>query len=127
MRRTPSPQQFFDSAGRQLAAGVAAAGAAVGLNSIREESKTGSERRRDKGKEREDGFSDHERWSEEAVSRRTEGTRSLEAAAVSGSSGKSRSKKTVAVVVSADSEFDSSHGDGDMDYRTEHAVSHLTP
>ena len=30
LRRTPSPQQFFDSTGKSVAAGVAAAGAAMG-------------------------------------------------------------------------------------------------
>ena len=54
LRRTPSPQQFFDSAGKTVAAGMAAAGAAVGsaLAAIREE---------DKG-----AYADHETWSEEA-------------------------------------------------------------
>ncbi|KAK5010905.1 hypothetical protein LTR28_007001 [Elasticomyces elasticus] len=64
IRRTPSPQQFFDAAGHRLAAGVAAAGVVVGgaLGSIREEDDPQHEDGR-----REDGFSDHERWSEEAA------------------------------------------------------------
>src|SRR6478735_3017338 len=42
LRRTPSPQQFFDSTGKTVAAGVAAASAAMGkaLASIREEDKS---------------------------------------------------------------------------------------
>ncbi|PHH55181.1 hypothetical protein CFIMG_000084RA [Ceratocystis fimbriata CBS 114723] len=52
--RTPSPQQFFDSAGKSIVTGISAATAAVGnaLQSIREEDKT--------------AFQDHETWSEEA-------------------------------------------------------------
>lgn len=54
IRRTPSPQQILDEASRRVAAGVAAAGAVVGgaLSSIREESR--------------DDYGDHSRWSEEA-------------------------------------------------------------
>ncbi|KAL5615309.1 hypothetical protein BROUX41_005358 [Berkeleyomyces rouxiae] len=52
--RTPSPQQFFDSAGKTIVTGLSVATAAVGsaLQSIREEDKT--------------AFQDHETWSEEA-------------------------------------------------------------
>lgn len=54
IRRSPSPQQILDEASRRVAAGVAAAGAVVGgaLSSIREESR--------------DDYGDHSRWSEEA-------------------------------------------------------------
>ncbi|KAI9823391.1 MAG: hypothetical protein M1826_007747 [Phylliscum demangeonii] len=54
IRRTPSPQQIFDQASKKVAAGVAAAGAAVGgaLWPIGEESK--------------EDYGDHSRWSEEA-------------------------------------------------------------
>ena len=58
LRRTPSPQQFFDGASKTVVAGMAAAGAVVGsaLSSIREEDKN--------------AYKDHETWSEEAESRR---------------------------------------------------------
>ncbi|PMB73841.1 hypothetical protein BM221_001267 [Beauveria bassiana] len=79
LRRTPSPQQFFDSTGKTITAGVAAAGAAIGktLASIREEDK----------------YPDDSRvWSEEADAKKERGP-------VSGD----RRRRTVAVVVSADS------------------------
>jgi hypothetical protein len=79
LRRTPSPQQFFDSAGKTVAGGVAAAGAVMGkaLASIREEDKQ---------------YGDRNPWSEEADAKKD---RSVPA------SGKRR--KTVALIVSADS------------------------
>ncbi|KEY69705.1 hypothetical protein S7711_03191 [Stachybotrys chartarum IBT 7711] len=79
LRRTPSPQQFFDSTGKTVAAGVAAAGAAVGkaLASIREEERP---------------FADNNPWSEEADARKDRAT-----------PGGGRKRKTVAIVVSADS------------------------
>lgn len=129
LRRTPSPQQFFDGASRRVAAGVAAAGAAVGgaLSSIREEDK------RD--------FEDHSRWSEEAEFRA-----GGEEAGVGGASSQKRSgpelratetssstlqatqpgtktigkRKTVAIVVSADTVYDK-HSE-DVSYLQEHAV-----
>jgi hypothetical protein len=55
IRRTPSPQQVFDTVSKKTAAGWAAAGAA--LASIREEDK-------------DDAYGDHSRWSEEAAIRR---------------------------------------------------------
>ena len=57
LRRTPSPQQFMEGASRSVVAGVAAAGAVVGsaLSSIREEDKN--------------AYKDHKTWSEEAESR----------------------------------------------------------
>ncbi|KAM3552855.1 hypothetical protein ARSEF4850_007186 [Beauveria asiatica] len=79
LRRTPSPQQFFDSTGKTITAGVAAAGAAIGktLASIREEDK----------------YPDDSRvWSEEADAKKERGP-------VSGD----KRRRTVAVVVSADS------------------------
>ncbi|MCJ1467901.1 hypothetical protein MMC07_006526 [Pseudocyphellaria aurata] len=133
LRRTPSPQQLFDGASRRVAAGVAAAGAAVGgaLSSIREEDK------RD--------FEDHSRWSEEAEFR----TGGVEAG-VGGISSRKRSgsemratetssalqaskpgtkavgkRKTVAIVVSAHT-VDHKHSE-DVPYLQEHAsiLSHL--
>ena len=129
LRRTPSPQQLFDGASRRVAAGVAAAGAAVGgaLSSIREEDK------RD--------FEDHSRWSEEAASRTGGLKASLEAREAQnlpepeprsvdglssahpvtqlGPSNKGK-RKIVAIILSADTEYNS-HGD-DESYLQEHAV-----
>lgn len=133
VRRTPSPQQFFDSAGQRIAAGMAAAGAAVGgaLGSIREEDGNG------KRKEVEEGFSDHERWSEEAESKRVEAQSGESAAAVSShvesfnasvkagpsstATGKSRARRTVAVVVSAETSFGDQQEE-DVEHHSEHAV-----
>ncbi|KAF6806937.1 peroxin 22-like protein [Colletotrichum sojae] len=102
LRRTPSPQQFLESAGKTVTAGVAAAGAAAGraLAAIREEDKN--------------AYADHETWSEEADARKERGP-------VSREPGKRR--KTVVIVVSADS-----HGDDfDEDGFHEHAsiLSHI--
>lgn len=131
LRRTPSPQQIFDGASRKVAAGVAAAGAVVGgaLSSIREE---------DKG-----DFEDHSRWSEEAESRsngadtrKQPDTRALDsstavagpsrqpATAVKRSGGTRR--KTVAIVISAESSHESDTQD-DPEYHQEHAVMLLIP
>ncbi|TLS25050.1 hypothetical protein PpBr36_06963 [Pyricularia pennisetigena] len=92
LRRTPSPQQFLDSAGKTVAAGVAAAGAAVGsaLAAIREEDKN--------------AYADHETWSEEADAKKKD----------KGSSSKhgSKKRKTVAIVVSADMRMDEVDEDG---------------
>lgn len=87
LRRTPSPQQFIETGGKSVAAGFAAAGAAMGkaLSSIREEDKT---------------YGNSNPWSEEA-----------DAKADRGPLGSARGRKTVAIVVSADSplaEVDSS-------------------
>lgn len=119
IRRTPSPQQVFDSVSKKTAAGWAAAGAAAGaaLASIREEDK--------------DDFGDHSRWSEEAAMRRNvEAQSSQSAAAVetqaksfaaSVRSGPSTGKrKTVVLVVSAESLMDREEEDGN--YRSENAV-----
>lgn len=104
LRRTPSPQQFFSDAGKRVAAGVAGMGAAVGsaLAAIREEDKT--------------AYADHETWSEEAEARRDK-----PAAAPSQSQPRDSNKrrKTVAIVVSADTNIGELEGDGIH----EHAVS----
>ncbi|KAH6885752.1 hypothetical protein B0T10DRAFT_491487 [Thelonectria olida] len=91
LRRTPSPQQFFDSTGKTVAAGVAAAGAVMGkaLASIREEDKSPYE---------------HEQsnpWSEEADAKQERAPPTP--ASPSNISG-ARKRKTVAIVVSADSQ-----------------------
>jgi len=105
LRRTPSPQQFFDSAKRTVAAGVTAAGAAVGsaLAAIREE---------DKG-----AYADHETWSEEADAKQDR------AVGPSHSKESNKRRKKVAIVISADSRLD----DVDADGFHEHAsiLSHI--
>ena len=102
LRRTPSPQQFFDSAKRTVAAGVTAAGAAVGsaLAAIREEDKS--------------AYADHETWSEEADAKQ-------DRAVGPSHSNKDANKrrKKVAIVISADNHLD----DVDADGFHEHAVS----
>jgi len=104
LRRTPSPQQFLDSAKKTVAAGVTAAGAAVGsaLAAIREEDKN--------------AYADHETWSEEADAKK-------ERAAPSQSRDANKRRKKVAIVVSADSHID----DVDSDGYHEHAsiLSHI--
>ena len=93
LRRTPSPQQFLDNTGKSVAAGFAAAGAAMGkaLASIREEDKPYAENP----------------WSEEA-----------DAKAVRAPVAASRERKTVAIVVSADSPLVEEDANGYV----EHAV-----
>ncbi|KUI55267.1 hypothetical protein VP1G_02597 [Cytospora mali] len=100
LRRTPSPQNILDRAGKTVAAGVAAAGTAVGsaLAAIREEDKA--------------AFADHETWSEEADAKNEKPGDSRPR----GSGSKKR--KTVAIVISADTQLDNPDEDG---YH-EHAV-----
>lgn len=110
LRRTPSPQQFMEGASRTVVAGVAAAGAVVGsaLSSIREEDKN--------------AYKDHKTWSEEAdrlpgpsssgpapgIEMRSVSEAGI-AAAPKAPAGNGR-RKTVAIVVSADT-----NNDGMMD------------
>ena len=123
IRRTPSPQQVFDTVSKKTVAGLAAAGAAAGaaLASIREEDKD------DK-----DDFGDHSRWSEEASLRRNVEAQSGQSTtavdsqarsfAASVRSGPSTGKrKTVVLVVSAESLMDRDD-DHEGTYRTETAV-----
>lgn len=86
LRRTPSPQQFFDSTGKTVAAGVAAASAAMGkaLASIREEDKS--------------PFDDTNPWQEEADAKNERAPADTSSPLVGGS----RRRKTVAIVVSAE-------------------------
>ena len=123
LRRTPSPQQIFDGARRNVVAGVTAAGAAVGgaLSSITEEGKG--------------GYEDHSRWSEEADSQQGEPSRKgpelrdLEGSTSSRQTTQSTIKasgkrKTVAIVVSAETNYEHSEG---AEYHQEHAVGvHMT-
>lgn len=129
LRRTPSPQQLFENASRQVVAGVAAAGAVVGgaLSSIREEDQ------RD--------FKDHNPWSDEAESRAvgaqgtTENAPQVKHAAeppaqqtlssqrrliLSEEKRGSGKQKKVAIVVSAD--YDSHDHSDEISYHQEHAV-----
>lgn len=105
LRRTPSPQQVFDGATRSVVAGVAAAGAAVGsaLSSIREEDKN--------------AYKDHRTWQEEQEIRAATSATSKDKGTElkSGNEpGVSTSRiaqphsrrRTVAIVVSADSSND---------------------
>jgi hypothetical protein len=119
LRRTPSPQQMFDGVSRTVVGGVAAAGAVVGsaLGSIMEEDKN--------------AFKDHKTWSEEAEAR---GVPAVSPVPPGGIEMRSDSipgvvatpripqnngkRKTVAIVVSADSGVD----DYDEDEFHEHAV-----
>jgi hypothetical protein len=122
LRRAPSPQQFMEGASRTVVAGVAAAGAVVGsaLSSIREEDKN--------------AYKDHRTWSEEAESRLPGvspgpapgiGMRSTSEVAVSAAAPKAPvgngRRRTVAVVVSADT-----NDDGMMDEDDTFIASILT-
>ncbi|KAM0285838.1 hypothetical protein ACHAQH_001301 [Verticillium albo-atrum] len=104
LRRTPSPQQFFEHAGKTVTAGVAAAGAAAGraLAAIREE---------DKG-----AYADHETWSEEADARKGR-------QADPQSRGPAKRRKTVAIVVSADSNINDLDEDGFLEHAS--ILSHI--
>ncbi|KAH6872330.1 hypothetical protein BKA58DRAFT_419786 [Alternaria rosae] len=131
IRRTPSPQQLFDTVSKKTAAGWAAAGAAAGaaLASIREEDK-------------DEAFGDHSRWTEEATIRRNVEAQSRDsnaavdvqarsfAASVRKAEGRGESyggrRKTVVLVVSAESLMDRVDDD-ESSYREENAtiLSHL--
>ncbi|KAK9425983.1 hypothetical protein SUNI508_12690 [Seiridium unicorne] len=105
LRRTPSPQQFLSNAGKAVTAGVGAVGAAMGsaLAAIREEDKN--------------AYVDHETWSEEADARKDKDKHPSQLR------DPSKRRKTVAVVVSADTNM----GDFDDDGFHEHAsiLSHI--
>ncbi|KAK5681437.1 hypothetical protein LTS10_005967 [Elasticomyces elasticus] len=149
MRRTPSPQQFYDQASKQVSAGLAAAGGVLGSimedgDEVEQEAygrregerrSGGGEVREERREEQREGFSDHERWSEEAEEKeRDRGVVEVESerradAARSGrstSDGKQRARKTVAVVVSADTNMDGKMDEEDIIY-DQHAsiLSHL--
>lgn len=99
LRRTSSPQQFLTNAGKTMAAGMAGVGAAVGsaLAAIREDDRT--------------AYADHETWSEEAEARK-------EKTSVPQAKESNKRRKTVTIVVSADTNMD----DFDADGFHEHAV-----
>ncbi|KAI0124783.1 hypothetical protein BJ170DRAFT_476084 [Xylariales sp. AK1849] len=104
LRRTPSPQQFLSNAGKTVAAGVGAVGAAMGsaLAAIREEDKN--------------AYADHETWSEEAEARKGKDKQSQ-----SREPGKRR--KTVAVIISADTNMDDIDEDGFLEHAS--ILSHI--
>jgi hypothetical protein len=114
LKRTPSPQQFFDGASRTVVAGVAAAGAVVGnaLSSIREEDKN--------------AYKDHKTWSEEAESRKVGASAGVAASGTRTQvqqgppSAGNVKRKTIAVVISADVDGDGL--DDGEDHHHEHAV-----
>ena len=112
LRRTPSPQQFFDSTGKNITAGVAAVSAAMGkaLASIREEDKS--------------PYGESNPWSEEADAKKERGPAAGPSTSTSSNNNANSSKrrKTVAIVVSADSHV---AGDEDDAFH-EHAVSSPT-
>jgi hypothetical protein len=125
IRRTPSPQQLFDTVSKKTAAGWAAAGAAAGaaLASIREEDK-------------DEAYGDHSRWSEEAAIRRNVEAQSRDSAGAVGTQTKSFAasvrkaegsgrndgkRRTVVLVVSAESLTDRDHEDEGR-YHEENAV-----
>ncbi|KAJ5050708.1 uncharacterized protein L3040_002583 [Drepanopeziza brunnea f. sp. 'multigermtubi'] len=123
LRRTPSPQQLFDNASRSVVGGIGAMGAVVGsaLGSIMEEDRT--------------AYKDHKTWSEEAAARAlTETQGPIEMRSADHTPGVAPAqrvavhhgrRKTVAVVVSADTHSDALvHDEGEFH---EHAsvLSHL--
>jgi len=125
LRRTPSPQQFMEGASRTVVAGVAAAGAVVGsaLSSIREEDKN--------------AYKDHKTWSEEAEARAPGASppppsgiemRSVSEAGVAETPrvpvGNGR-RKTVAIVVSADTNDDGMMDEDDIFVENASILSYL--
>ncbi|KAF2087064.1 hypothetical protein K490DRAFT_73886 [Saccharata proteae CBS 121410] len=110
IRRTPSPQQMFDTASRRVVAGMAAAGTAIGgaLSSIREEGRG--------------DFGDHERWEEEVERRRGVGVGvGGGEGGVQGALKKGERKKNVVVVVEGEEGVDGEHAE----YAS--ILSHLPP
>lgn len=135
LRRTPSPADFFNSAKRQVAAGVTAAGAAVGtaLSAIREEDSLRSE------------FADDETWSDPDTKKQVENATTSRhdtptvqpttvtapvtasaaattASTTTASNNKNQRRKKVAIIVSADTHVEA----GDEEHH-EYAVSLCRP
>ncbi|KAK3947869.1 hypothetical protein QBC32DRAFT_353014 [Pseudoneurospora amorphoporcata] len=130
LRRTPSPADFFNSAKRQVTAGVTAAGAAVGtaLSAIREEDSLRSE------------FADDETWSDPDAKKQVENATTSRndtpvvqpttniapvtapTATTAASNNKNQRRKKVAIIVSADNHVEA----GDEEHH-EHAsiLSHI--
>jgi hypothetical protein len=111
LKRTPSPQQIYDGASRTVLGGIAAASAVVGsaLSSIREEDKN--------------AYKDHRTWSEEAEGRAAgvspvpPGGIEMRSASEPGVQSGPRAqvgngkRRTVAIVVSADTSNDDDFDD----------------
>lgn len=93
--RTPSPQQFFDSAGQRIRS-------VVGISA------PSSTERQDQGPD--PAFSDNEHWNEEADTKRSQRP-------AASSHATSKPKRTVALVLNGQDQHDEST------YRTERAVS----
>lgn len=111
-RRAPSPQQMYDGASRQVAAGVAAAGAVLGkgLNTIKE-----------------NDFKDHKRWAEEVETREKDASAGPAVGTPPAKAERARAqvkekRKMVAVVVSAEMSSDYEVDDEEA-YHVAHAVS----
>ncbi|KAK4215016.1 hypothetical protein QBC37DRAFT_472331 [Rhypophila decipiens] len=100
LRRTPSPQQFLDSAKRTVIGGVTAAGAVVGsaLAAIREEDKT--------------AYADHETWSEVADAKKEKGV------GPSQSKDAAKRRKKVVIVISADNHLEDTDSAGYHEHAT---------
>ena len=113
LRRTPSPQQVFDSARKSVVAGVSAAGVAVGsaLAAIREEDKT--------------AYADHETWSEEADAKAERSPAAVAPASQPppNKEANKRRKKVAIIVSAANNHVD----DLDEDDFHEHAVCLFLP
>ncbi|KAE9370080.1 hypothetical protein N431DRAFT_484401 [Stipitochalara longipes BDJ] len=125
LKRTPSPQQIYDGASRTVLGGIAAAGAVVGsaLSSIREEDKN--------------AYKDHRTWSEEAEGRAAgvspvpPGPIEMRSESEPGVQPTPRAqvgngkRKTVAIVVSADTSNDHDFDEEDGFYERASILSHL--
>lgn len=115
VRNAPGPQQLYDGASRQVAAGVAAAGAVLGrgLSSTKEEK---------------DDFRDHRTWSEEAETREREDT-AISRSTGSFARGERRDlakdkRKMVVVVVSSDAADAPEHGAEEEEEAERRHISH---
>ncbi|KAK0125700.1 hypothetical protein ONS95_000296 [Cadophora gregata] len=122
LKRTPSPQQVFDSASRSVVGGIGAVGAVVGsaLGSIREEDKN--------------AYRDHNAWSEEAEARGIPAQAPIDMRSSENIPGVAPSqrvpvsngkRKTVAIVVSADSHSDDFDDDDNSFHEHASILSHL--
>lgn len=132
--RSPSPAQLLGSASAVVSAGVAAVGSGVAAAGsslgLTDRSSGAAPPAGEKGKRpvrrdgREEGFSDHERWSEEPASPRKAGAGSaVGGVAASKGAVAGKKKKAVAVVVSAEHDWASEEGDP---HGIEHTASHAT-
>lgn len=134
MRRTPSPQQLYDHASKTVGAGLAAAGSALGSIMEEDQMQQQQQRGRQVRREEREGFSDHERWSEEADEQyshrvsavEVESGRRADAARQAGKGGVVR-KKNVAIVVSADTNMDGKMDEEDVSIHAVRRTPSLNP